>query len=200
MIVAPNPTGTHAPGWYAYLGAGPWTGGDPDKPTYEVVNGVRMEKKMGAAETGLANILNDALAQYLRENNLGRSYVGMEIELPVVGSKRKPDVAVVAEQTWPAARPIPPDAWWKVRPALAVEVVSPHELTHATLAKVQEYFAAGVGAVWRVQPHVRQVYCYSSPTAVRILTPADDLTGDPVVPGFRLPLAELFPPAADPQP
>jgi hypothetical protein len=37
------------------------------------------------------------------------------------------------------------------------------------------------------------VWVFESPTAVRILTRADELTGDPVVPGFRMPLADLFP-------
>jgi Uma2 family endonuclease len=183
------------PGWYSYLDAPPWAGGDASKPIDEVVNGIRVEKKMGAAETRLANILNDVLGPFVRGHNLGRSYVGMEIELPAGGNRRKPDVAFVAEATWPAVRPIP-DAWWRVCPELAVEVVSPHELTHATLTKVQEYFAAGVQSVWLVLPHIQQVYCYSSPTQVRILTRADELTGDPVLPGFRIPLAELFPIAA----
>jgi Uma2 family endonuclease len=60
--------------------------------------------------------------------------------------------------------------------------------------KVREYFAAGVQQVWHVLSNVEQVHVYTSPTAVRILTRADELTGDPVVPGFRLPPADLFPP------
>lgn len=35
---------------------------------------------------------------------------------------------------------------------------------------------------------------YTSPTGVRVLSRADDLTGEPAVPGSRLPLADLFPP------
>ncbi len=188
-------TGSNAavsPGWYSYLNVRPWTGGDESKPDVEIINGVRVEKKMGAAETRLANILNDALSAFVRANRLGRSFVGMEIELPRTGNRRKPDVAFVAESTWPAVRPIP-DAWWKVCPNLAVEVVSPHELTHATLAKVQDYFASGVDAVWLVFPHLQQVYAYSSPTQIRVFTAADESMGDPVVPAFRFALAELFP-------
>ena len=44
----------------------------------------------------------------------------------------------------------------------------------------------GVQLVWVVYPSVEQVHVYSSPTSVRILTRADELSGDPVVPGFRL--------------
>jgi Uma2 family endonuclease len=82
---------------------------------------------------------------------------------------------------------------------LAVEVVSPYDLAHAVVAKVQEYFRAGVKVVWQVWPNVEQVHAYSSPTAVRILTRGDELTGAPVIPGFRMALADLFPaPAPNP--
>ena len=50
--------------------------------------------------------------------------------------------------------------------------------------------------VWHVYSNVEQVLVFTSPTAVRVLTRADELAGDPVVPGFRLPVAALFPPSA----
>ena len=85
-----------------------------------------------------------------------------------------------------------------VAPELAVEVVSPHELANTMFGKVAQYFRAGVKAVWLVLPQQEQVYAYNSPTAVRILSRSDDLTGDAVVPGFRLPLVDLFPPPEPP--
>ena len=60
--------------------------------------------------------------------------------------------------------------------------------------------ARSVAAVWLIVPHTHRVYCFDSPTAVRVLTRGDDLTGDAVVPGFRMPVAELFPFAAEPTP
>lgn len=66
--------------------------------------------------------------------------------------------------------------------------------------RIDRAFAGGVNAVWVVFPNVKLVYCYTSPTTVRILSRGDELTGDPVVPGFRLPLADLFPPPDDPNP
>lgn len=178
--------------WYSYLGL-VWKGGDPDKPAVEYIAGRRVEKRMGAHETRLANIFDNHLGPFVEANGLGESYVGMEIELPGVGHRRKPDVCFVRRANLPVGTIS--DAWWKVAPDLAVESISPFELTHATLAKVQEYFAGGVRAVWLILPNVRQVYCYDTPTQVRILTAADTLTGEPVVPGFALPLADLFPPA-----
>jgi hypothetical protein len=48
-----------------------------------------------------------------------------------------------------------------------------------------------------VLPNVEQVHVYTSPSAVRILTKTEDLTADPLFPGFRVPLAELFPAAEE---
>ena len=185
-----------AEGWYSYLDRAEWVPATaPDDQWFEEINGVRVEKKMGAPEVRLANRLNAILVPHVVQSGLGETYVEIDLELPVVGNKRKPDLAYVSYQTWPRDRPVT-TAWWVVAPDPAVEVVSPYELTLATLAKVQEYFAAGVKQVWLVLPNVQQVYCYTAPTAVRILTRADDLTADPLIPGFRLPLAELFPPSA----
>lgn len=197
MIAAFHPRAVEAdqPNWYYYLDRKIPHDFDPDKRVFEVINGVEVEKVMGAGETWLAHNLYKALLPHLQTLRLGEVYLGIEIQLPAIGAKRKPDVCYVSFETWPADRRLPDDAWWPVTPDLAVEIISPYELTHASVAKVQEYFAAGVKAVWLVLPNVEHVYCYTSPTAVRILTRDDVLTGDPVVPGFKLPLADLFPPA-----
>ena len=46
-----------------------------------------------------------------------------------------------------------------------------------------------------VYPRLRIVDVYESPTRVQILTEADTLRGDPVLPGFELMLSKLFEPA-----
>jgi Uma2 family endonuclease len=58
--------------------------------------------------------------------------------------------------------------------------------------KIAEYFRAGVEGVWVVFPSQEQIHVYESPTSVRILTRADALRGEPVLPHFQLPVAALF--------
>ena len=65
---------------------------------------------------------------------------------------------------------------------------------HEVFGRVDRAFRSGAKSAWVVLPNVEQVFVFTSPTAVRILTRADDLTGDSVIPGFRLPVADLFPP------
>ncbi len=58
--------------------------------------------------------------------------------------------------------------------------------------KRAEYFTAGVTRVWEIDPRARWVRVYTAPETYAELTAADTLTGDPVLPGFTLDLADLF--------
>ena len=74
-----------------------------------------------------------------------------------------------------------------------MEVISPTDKAFDVIEKVQEYFAGGVRQVWHVYSHIEQVVIFDTATTARVLTRADELTAEPVVPGFRMPMAELFP-------
>ena len=106
--------------------------------------------------------------------------------------ERRPDVAFVSYQRWPHSRKIPRTPAWEVTPDLAVEVVSPSNEAGKVLAKVREYFRAGVQVVWVVWPATEEVYVYESPTRIRVLERTDELEGGTLLPGFRLPVATLF--------
>ena len=47
-------------------------------------------------------------------------------------------------------------------------------------------------------PAAAQVHVHESPTHIRVLGRGDELDGGPLLPGFRLPLAELFEAEAEP--
>ena len=111
---------------------------------------------------------------------------------PTVRRKRRPDVAFVSYERWPRQRRVPRAEAWDVVPNLAVEVVSPSDGGADMVDKVSEYFRVGVECVWVVFPSQEQVYIYESPSRVRILTRADALHGEPVLPHFRLSLTALF--------
>jgi Uma2 family endonuclease len=80
----------------------------------------------------------------------------------------------------------------RLAPDLAVEVVSPTDRYVAVLAKMDLYREAGVPLVWLAEPQQRTVTVYSSGSEPRILTEADTLDGGDVLPGFRLPVAQIF--------
>ncbi|HKB06128.1 MAG TPA: Uma2 family endonuclease, partial [Gemmataceae bacterium] len=58
--------------------------------------------------------------------------------------------------------------------------------------KRDDYFRAGVRLVWQIDPRARTVAVYTSPDNPAVLREADALDGGAVLPGFALPLTELF--------
>ena len=165
-----------------------------DGELYEIVNGKRVIKRMGTYENVLAGELHGHLRDYVRTNCLGRATIEVLFDLPGLTNDRRPDVSFVSFERWPESRGIPQTNAWPVVPDLAVEVVSPNDDFRALLGRVSEYFRAGVRMVWLIVPDEEVIYGYTSRTAVRIFARNDELTGDPVLPGFRLPVSGLFPP------
>lgn len=113
--------------------------------------------------------------------------------------QRRPDLAFVSYERWPASRPIPSTHAWDVVPDLAVEVVSPGNTHSEILDKIEDYFRAGVRRVWVVLPTKRKVYDYESDTRIQILGPDDALDGGDLIPGFRLRLRDLLDEPAQPE-
>lgn len=161
---------------------------------YEVVNGQRLElPPMSILSALVAGKIYYQLCAFLEKNKLGRPVMeGLFILDAAKDLRRRPDVAFVSAQRWPLDREIPTEGDWQVVPDLAVEVVSPNDLARSVFSKVREYFAHGVSQVWVVWPNDQEVYLYESPTQVKILTARDEIQGGQLIPGFRLPLAELF--------
>jgi Uma2 family endonuclease len=180
-------------------GPGGTTGADddfvppPGDIRYEVVDGTIVELPMGTSESELAFLIALEITQFAKPRGLGSSYPELLFRLiPGKNQRRRPDVAFLSAAKWPVGKRVPRGESWQVVPDLAVEVVSPTDSAEALERKIDEYFEAGVAAVWVVYPTSRKVYAYSSPTDVRILTPPAELDGGEVIPGFRLPLARLF--------
>jgi Uma2 family endonuclease len=59
--------------------------------------------------------------------------------------------------------------------------------------KLREYFQAGVRLVWYVDPEARTVEIFTAVDWSTMLDESRTLDGGDVLPGFVLPLRELFP-------
>jgi len=102
---------------------------------------------------------------------------------------RGADVAYISHERLARASP---GGYLDVAPELIVEIVSPNDRWTDLMAKLEDYFSIGVGLVWIVDPQRRRVSCYRSPTQLALLGPGDTLTAEPMLPGFALPVVELF--------
>ena len=166
----------------------------PDDSFYEVVDGQIVElPPMGVYETRIATLIAIALGSVVEPRKLGRVVVETMFWLNWSGKLgRRPDLAFVSAEKWPLTRKLPRGEAWEIVPDLAVEVVSESNSANEIALKLVDYFRAGSEQVWVIYPAIRQVYLYANPTSVRILAEPGEIDGGELIPGFRLPLSELF--------
>ena len=100
-----------------------------------------------------------------------------------------PDIAFVRRERIPAAGR--PRTFWDGPPDLAVEVRSPGDTRREVAEKVAAWLASGTLAVWVVDPSDASVTIHL-PRPPRRLAEPDTLDGAPLLPGFRLPVEEVF--------
>ena len=82
--------------------------------------------------------------------------------------------------------------YWPGAPDLAVEIVSRHDRYTEIAEEVGAWLAAGTRMVIVVNPRQHRATVYRSLQEIAILTEDDTLDGGDVVPGWRMPVRELF--------
>jgi Uma2 family endonuclease len=102
---------------------------------------------------------------------------------------RAADVAFVSNERMAQVKS---KSYLDVAPELVVEVLSPDDSWGELMDKLEEYFAIGVKVVWVADPRKKRVYVHRGITDARQLNVGDTLTGEDVLPGFSVPVAELF--------
>lgn len=78
-------------------------------------------------------------------------------------------------------------------PDFAIEVASPTDKLPDLRKKMQEYLQAGLRLGWLILPGTSQVEI-CTPAGSEVLTAPEMLTGDPVLPGFKLELRSIWNP------
>ena len=161
----------------------------------ELVRGELRTMAPAGFEHGDVSIQFWRLAQFVQANKLGRC-CGAETGFRIgknPDTVRAPDFGFVRLDRIPEGGS--PKKFFPGAPDLAVEVISPSDTTEQIDEKVLDWLAAGCRAVWVVDPGMRTITIYHSPTDVQILTANQELADDAVVPGFRCQVADIFPPA-----
>ena len=163
----------------------------PRKRICELIDGTLIEKAKGFRESLLASYLLVLLDRFVRPRNLGLVVGADTFQRLWPGRLRVPDVAFSAWSAFPERR-VPTAAIPDLVPDLAIEVLSKSNTRREMALKRDDYFKTGTQLVWEIDPRKGRVSVYTSPKDVTVLLRSDTLTGDPVLPGFSLPLAELF--------
>jgi Uma2 family endonuclease len=165
----------------------------PDLEPCELVNGrVVPTMPTGDEHADVESELGMRLRAYGKESKRGRA-VGGEVGIYI---RRNPDTVRAADIVFISReRDLQPRAkgYFEIAPELVVEVLSPDDRMSRVRDKLRDYFSAGVQVVWVVDPALRRVLVHRSPTDVTILDEGQILSDEELLPGFSVPVAELFP-------
>jgi Uma2 family endonuclease len=162
-----------------------------EKRLYELVDGVLVEKVMGAPQACIAAVLVQRVGLFVEEHDLGFVMTPDGPTRLWPGLVRMPDLSFISWARMPTREyPVTPIA--AVVPNLAVEVLSEGNTKSEIRRKLKEYFLAGVELVWVVDPYQRTVAVHAAPDRAATLTEEDALDGGTVLPGFTLAVKDLF--------
>jgi Uma2 family endonuclease len=164
-----------------------------DGHRYEIVNGELIDTgNSGALHGNLAITLSSALFAVVNAQKLGALFDSSTAFKMKSGNRRSPDISFFAKERLQGMTELP-TGFLDGAPDLAVEVLSPGNTVEEIEAKITEYFDNGSRLVWVISPTQHYVLIYrSAQEPDRLLKSVDSLDGEEVIPGFTLPVADLF--------
>jgi Uma2 family endonuclease len=157
----------------------------------ELVNGILVEKPMASYESALAGAVIYFFHRYLETRNLGIVLGEAGFLRLRPGLVRAPDVSFIRWERFPG-RQRPKAAIFPVAPDLAVEILSESNTEEEMEDKLRDYFSAGSQLVWYIDPRTRTALAYTAEDQWTEIGLGGSLVGGDLLPGFELPLEQLF--------
>ena len=161
----------------------------------ELINGVLRETvSVGAEHSFIAGNILAALHSHVRPRRSGRvgGTDGGVLMRRNPDTVREPDVFFVSAERLPLSEKV--QGYLEVAPELVVEIVSPSDQQQAVNEKTRMWLDLGVSMAVEVRPAERAVTVHRPGVPAVTLTGDDVLEGGDVLPGFRLPVSEIFDP------
>jgi Uma2 family endonuclease len=161
---------------------------------FEFVDGQLKELNVSAKSARVSGRLVTRLTEHCESQQPGWIFPG---ETPFQCFKddpkriRKPDTAFIALDRYTAEQ-CETEGYITVRPDLVAEVISPNDLAYDVTDKRREWLAVGVKLLWIIEPVDKTIHIYKPDGSVSLLHENDMLSGESVLPGFSIPVADLF--------
>jgi Uma2 family endonuclease len=138
------------------------------------------------------------ISPYVYEHKLGRiTYQREGYDISMQGEEGEtvwaPDMAFLRAERVPAAlQAMAQKHYVPLAPDLVVEVISPSQTRNEARERAQRWLAAGTRLVWNIWIDQQKVDAWTPDEPVQSLRTGKALDGLEVVPGFTMPIAELF--------
>jgi Uma2 family endonuclease len=162
---------------------------------YELVDGQLKELNVGAESSRVGGRVVTRLENHCEAGHPGWVFpadTSFRCFADAPKKVRRPDGAYIAFDRYTAEQ-YRSEGHITVCPDLVVEVLSPNDYAAEVNRKIREWLAAGVRLVWQIDPDAKMVFCFGPGRDDAAIRYEDDtLTGDPVLPGFAVPVADLF--------
>jgi len=163
----------------------------PGDEPWELWQGeLRTVPSAGGEASGIAMIIGSILVGFARKLGWITGADGTYV------LSRNPDTTVVPDVAFTRWDRLPdgkaPRKYIPVAPDLAVEVQSPSDEPGDMAEKRRLYVRFGVPLVWWIDPVKRTATVYPLGREPFVLTETDVLDGGEVLPGLRIPVAEIF--------
>ena len=163
------------------------------KPHLELIDGEVVQKSMPSySHATLVSELVTELNNYVRRTHEARVTTEMRHLQRDDAWVFLPDIAVTLK-TRLFASPSQLRGPVEVLPDLAVEVLSPDDQPGRLSQRIAHYMASGVRLLWVIDPETERVTVWEPGKTPRDLAAPAVLTAAPVLAGFDLDLAALFP-------
>lgn len=159
---------------------------------FELINGEIVEKVTNEEHAVIASQVHGELYMFLKANPLGRLKIEARHRLPAdEHNDRIPDISFTREEH---LQPIVSKGAIMQMPDLAIEIKSPRDSYTKMREKAAYYLASGVQTVWLIFPEKRFVEVHHAEADIELLTLTDEdiIDGGALLPGFKLPLHDIF--------
>lgn len=144
-------------------------------------------------ETGRSNFtLSGTFFNWVMADGSGVGFdSSTEFKLPN-GANRSPDVAWIRNKRWEALTPDERKKFPPLCPDFVIELRSDSDRVTTLQAKMQEYIDNGALLGWLIDPLQKKVWIYRPDVAPECLDDPASVKGDPLLPGFVLPLDKIW--------
>ena len=148
---------------------------------------------MPGARTSRRNaILTTELTIWARMDGTGVSFESHGLFALPNGALRSPDASWISRKSWDALSADEQEGAPPLCPDFVLELMSRTDRLKRVKGKMPEYIANGARLGWLIDPYKKNVYIYRPGEPVQQLENPTSISGDPVLKGFVLNLAEIW--------
>ncbi|HLX64141.1 MAG TPA: Uma2 family endonuclease [Planctomycetota bacterium] len=176
----------------------PWTEAEllalpKDDGKCELVNGELICMSPAGPDHGDQTLSFGAEVQlFVKRRKLGKCYDGQTGFWMKSDNLRSPDISYIPNERLPLLEKARSGAFYFGAPDLVVEVLSITERPKDIADNLRDYFESGTRLAWLLVSFTKTVRVYRDPVKFKLLRVGDTLTGEDVLPGFKIALAKIF--------